>query len=106
MESIRGSISSIPSVVSNMVGSLPFPTTIFPMAGPSRMITDQTADPVATSSTEANSPPPSLMSDDETIEEKSHAIPNSLITEKWQFILEEVNKSLHIFKYQIYNKSF
>lgn len=83
MESIRGSLSSIPNAVTNMLGSIsiPTPSSFFPIAGPSRMI-DQS--PVV-----IHSSPPSTRSGDDTLD-KSHAIPNSLITEEWQLILEEV----------------
>lgn len=77
MHALRGSLSSIPGALTNIIGSLPTPSSVL-----SRQTTA-----ICSGNT---SSPPSSVSGDEFSERSSQAIPSSLITEQWQLVLGQV----------------
>lgn len=82
MDAIRGSLSSIPGTLSNIIGQMPMPATL--LNGTILNRGQICAPPPPLSS------PPSSVSGDDSSSEKSHAIPASLITEEWQLVLAQV----------------
>ncbi|XP_031640638.1 differentially expressed in FDCP 8 homolog isoform X2 [Contarinia nasturtii] len=75
MQSLRGNFANIPNALSNLISTSSSPvegTNFLPPTSPSFDSTDTLA---------------SVSGDDSS--DKSHAIPNSLIKEQWQLVLEE-----------------
>lgn len=79
MNSFRDSLTQLPHAVSNLIAGS---SVSAPMLHSSSI--DETAQ-----SMENHSMASTSMSGDDTSSEKSHAIPNSLIKEEWQLILDQ-----------------
>lgn len=90
MKTFRGSLSTIPGTLSNLIGSMPTPSSMLALGR--RLAIDEaatTTTPTRATASVMETSASSWSCDDLT--DRAQAIPGALITEEWQLVLGQVS---------------